>query len=99
MVELSRRLRQADETIGSLVLLDVPGRVAKVLLEHASPGEPATLVKPLTHQTIAQMIGASRETVSRALAEFQEKQLISVQRRIVTIVDRAALQARTRPRL
>jgi CRP-like cAMP-binding protein len=45
------------------------------------------------------MIGASRETVSRAMAEFQEKQLISVQRRIVTIVDRAALQARTRPRL
>jgi CRP/FNR family cyclic AMP-dependent transcriptional regulator len=99
MVELSRRLRQADGTIGSLVLLDVPGRVAKVLLEHATPGEPATLVKQLTHQTIAQMIGASRETVSRAMAEFQEKQLISVQRRIVTIVDRAALQARTRPRL
>ncbi|WP_026850374.1 Crp/Fnr family transcriptional regulator [Gemmatimonas phototrophica] len=99
MVELSRRLRQADGTIGSLVLLDVPGRVAKVLLEHATPGEPATLVKQLTHQTMAQMIGASRETVSRAMAEFQEKQIISVQRRIVTITDRAALEARARPRL
>jgi CRP/FNR family cyclic AMP-dependent transcriptional regulator len=98
MVELSRRLRQADSTIGSLVRLDVPGRVAKVLLEHATPGEPATLNKPLTHQTIAQMIGASRETVSRAMAEFREKQLISMQRRIVTIVDRTALHARTRPR-
>ncbi len=98
MTELSRRLRQADGTIGSLVLLDVPGRVAKVLLEHAAPGEPATLVKQLTHQTIAQMIGASRETVSRAMAEFQEKELISVERRVVTIVDRPALEARTRPR-
>ncbi len=98
MVELSRRLRQADGTIGSLVLLDVPGRVAKVLLEHATPGEP-TLVKQLTHQTIAQMIGASRETVSRAMAEFQEKGLISVQRRVVTIIDRAALEARARPRV
>ncbi len=98
MVELSRRLRQADGTIGSLVLLDVPGRVAKVLLEHATPGEPATLVKQLTHQTIAQMIGASRETVSRAMAEFQEKGLIAVQRRVVTILDRAALEARARPR-
>lgn len=98
MVELSRRLRQADETIGSLVLLDVPGRVAKVLLEHASPGEPATLVKPLTHQTIAQMIGASRETVSRAMADFQERGIIAVQRRLVTITDRETLEARTRPR-
>ncbi len=98
MIELSRRLRQADGTIGSLVLLDVPGRVAKVLLEHAIPGQPATLVKQLTHQTIAQMIGASRETVSRAMADFQEKGLISVQRRAVTIVDRAALDARAHPR-
>jgi CRP-like cAMP-binding protein len=99
MVELSRRLRQADGTIGSLVLLDVPGRVAKVLLEHATPGEPATLVKQLTHQVIAQMIGASRETVSRAMAEFQEKGIISVQRRLVTVTDRTALEARARPRL
>jgi CRP/FNR family transcriptional regulator, cyclic AMP receptor protein len=99
LMELSRRLRQADGTIGSLVLLDVPGRVAKVLLEHATPGEPATLVKTLTHQTMAQMIGASRETVSRAMAEFQERGYISVQRRQVTITDRRALEARSRPRL
>lgn len=99
MIELSHRLRQADGTIGSLVLLDVPGRVAKVLLDHATPGEPATLVKQITHQTIAQMIGASRETVSRAMAEFQEKGLITVLRRQVTIVNRASLEARSRPRL
>lgn len=99
MIELSRRLRQADGTIGSLVLLDVPGRVAKILLEHATPGEPATLVKQLTHQTIAHMIGASRETVSRAMAEFADKEWISVARRQVTILDRASLEARSRPRL
>lgn len=99
MIELSRRLRLADGTIGSLVLLDVPGRVAKVLIEHATPGEPATMVKQLTHQTIGQMIGASRETVSRAMAEFQDRGFISVLRRQVTIVDRSALEARSRPRL
>jgi CRP-like cAMP-binding protein len=99
MVELSRRLRQADGTIGSLVHLDVPGRVAKVLLEYATPGEPATLVRQLTHQTMAQMIGASRETVSRAMAEFQEKGIISVQRRVVTVTNRSALEARARPRV
>jgi CRP/FNR family cyclic AMP-dependent transcriptional regulator len=97
--ELSRRLRQADGTIGSLVLRDVPGRVAKVLLDHAAPGEPATLVKALTHQTIADMIGASRETVSRAMAEFQDRQWIAVVRRQITLTDRAALEARARPRL
>ncbi len=99
LMELSRRLRQADGTIGSLVLLDVPGRVARVLVEHATPGEPATLVKPLTHQLIAQMVGASRETVSRAMSEFQEKGWISVLRRKITIVDRTALEARARPSL
>ena len=99
MIELSRRLRQADGTIGSLVLLDVPGRVAKVLLENATPGQPAMLVRQITHQTMAQMIGASRETVSRAMAEFQDRGFISVLRRQVTIVDRSALEARSRPRL
>jgi CRP/FNR family transcriptional regulator, cyclic AMP receptor protein len=98
MVELSVRVRQDDGTIGSLVLLDVPGRVAKVLLAHAAVGVPATLVKPLTHQTTARLIGASRETVSRAMTDVQEKGLISVQRRVVTIVDRAALEARARSR-
>lgn len=99
LMELSRRLRQADGTIGSLVLLDVPGRVARVLVENATPGQPATLIKPMTHQVMAQMIGASRETVSRAMSEFQDKGWISVARRQVTIVDRVALEARARPAL
>lgn len=99
LTELSQRLRTADGTIGSLVLLDVPGRVAKVLLDHAAEGEPARLVKALTHQTIADMIGSSRETVSRAMADFQDRRWIVVERRSITITDRAALVARSRPRL
>ncbi len=99
LLELSRRLRQADGTIGSLVLLDVPGRVARVLIENSTPGQPATLLKPMTHQVMAQMIGASRETVSRAMSEFQDKGWIAVARRQVTIVDRDALEARARPAL
>jgi len=99
LMELSRRLRQADGTIGSLVLLDVPGRVARVLLEHATPGQPATLVKPLTHQLMGQMVGASRETVSRAMSDFQEQGWLKVVRRKVTIVNRVALEARARPQI
>src|SRR4051794_8875498 len=67
MVELSRRLRRADDKIGSLVLLDVDGRIARLLLDSAGEGGGATIQKRLTHQMIAQMIGASRETVSRAM--------------------------------
>jgi CRP/FNR family cyclic AMP-dependent transcriptional regulator len=92
LVELSRRLRRADEQIGSLVLLDVHGRIARLLLDAADEGGAPTITKPLTHQTIAQMIGASRETVSRAMREFQDRGLISVERRQITISDRGQLE-------
>jgi CRP/FNR family cyclic AMP-dependent transcriptional regulator len=92
--ELSRRLRTADRKIGGLVLLDVPGRIARVLLENA-PDEASNLVqRRLTHQTIAQMIGASRETVSRTMRDFQEAGWIDVEKRVIRIVDREALARR-----
>src|SRR5207247_10067297 len=69
--ELSRRLRRADDKIGGLVLLDVPGRIARLLLDLVAESETSVIEKSLTHQTIAQMIGASRETVSRTMQEFQ----------------------------
>ena len=50
--ELSRRLRRADGKIGGLVLLDVPGRIAQLLLD--VPQDPGAEAKPLTHQVIAQ---------------------------------------------
>ncbi len=96
--ELSRRLRRADQKIGGLVLLDVPGRIARLLLDSAEEAGSATVEKPLTHQTIAQMIGASRETVSRAMKEFQEAGLISVVRRRISIVDKGALEKRAQVR-
>lgn len=94
LVELSRRLRRADGKIGGLVLLDVPGRIARLILDAAADTGGDTIEKPLTHQTIAQMIGASRETVSRAMSEFQEAGLISVARRRITVANRQALEQR-----
>ena len=91
---LSRRLRRADEKIGGLVLLDVPGRIARLLLDAATEGGSDKIEKPLTHQTIAQMIGASRETVSRAMKEFQESNWIAVERRQIQLTDRPALEQR-----
>jgi CRP-like cAMP-binding protein len=94
LLELSRRLRRADGKIGALVLLDVPGRIARLLLDAADESGGDRISKPLTHQTIANMIGASRETVSRAIAEFQESGWITVERRLIRIADRAGLERR-----
>jgi CRP-like cAMP-binding protein len=99
LTELSRRLRRADQKIGGLVLLDVPGRIARLLLDLADEAGAATIDKPLTHQTIAQMIGASRETVSRAMKEFQDAGLIRVERRRIAVGDRDALEKRAQVRM
>ncbi len=99
LTELSRRLRRADVKIGGLVLLDVPGRIARLLLDLADEAGSEAIEKPLTHQTIAQMIGASRETVSRAMKEFQDAGLITVERRRIAVGDREALEKRSQVRM
>ncbi len=99
LIELSRRLRRADEKIGSLVLLDVPGRIARMLLDAANEGGSPLIEKPLTHQTIAHVIGASRETVSRAMREFQDQGWITTEHRRIRIANRAALEQRSQQRL
>jgi len=97
--ELSHRLRRADEKIGNLVLLDVPGRIARMLLDAAAEGNDDVIDKPLTHQTIAHVIGASRETVSRAMREFQDRQWLTTERRRIRLLNRAALQERAQHRM
>jgi CRP/FNR family transcriptional regulator, cyclic AMP receptor protein len=99
LTELSRRLRRADDKIGGLVLLDVPGRIARLLLDLAEESGSNAVEKSLTHQTIAQMIGASRETVSRAMKDFQDAGWITVERRRIAIADRSALEQRAQVRV
>jgi CRP/FNR family cyclic AMP-dependent transcriptional regulator len=90
---LSRRLREADDKIGGLVLQDVNGRVATLLLRMADENDGVHITRRLTHHTIAQMVGSSRETVSRTMRELAERNLIEVTRTAVTIRDRRALEA------
>jgi CRP/FNR family cyclic AMP-dependent transcriptional regulator len=98
LAELSHRLRRADDKIGGLVLLDVPGRIARLLLDLSEESGTNQIEKSLTHQTIAQMIGASRETVSRAMKDFQDSGWISVERRRISLADRSALISRAQVR-
>ena len=83
MTELCRRLRKADEIIGNLALLDVYGRVARLLIELAETDgetvEGGTLIrKRPTQQDIASMVNSSRETVSRVLNDFQKRGLLGM---------------------
>lgn len=90
---LSRRLRSADDKIGGLVLLDVPGRVARLLLELADEGDGKTISRSITHHTIAQMIGSSRETVSRTIRNFCDAGSIVVTKQTIQIIDRKSLES------
>ena len=90
---MSRRLREADEKIGGLVLLDVNGRVAKLLLSMADENDGVQITRRVTHHTIAQMVGSSRETVSRTMRDLADRGYIEVTRKVIAIRNRPALQA------
>ncbi|MEO1483398.1 MAG: Crp/Fnr family transcriptional regulator [Myxococcota bacterium] len=82
--EMSIRLRRADDIIGNLALLDVYGRVARVLVDMAErdgedTDEGIMIKERPTQQDLASMIGTSRETVSRVLSEFQRRGFLSMQ--------------------
>ena len=83
---LVKRLREADRKIGSLALMDVYGRVARLLLEMAEnvDGE-KVVVKKLSKQDIAKMIGASREMVSRVMKDLQLGGYIEVRGRSLVL--------------
>ena len=69
---LVRRLREADRNIESLALLDVYGRVARLLLELSEDDEGRRVVKKkISKQDMARMIGASREMVSKVMRDLE----------------------------
>ncbi len=78
MRSLVKRLRNADRKIESLALMDVFGRVARLLLEMAEEdGEGQRVVtRKISRQDIAKMVGASREMVSRVMKDLQLQGLI-----------------------
>lgn len=78
---LSTRLRKANDVIESMALLDVGGRLARYLLRLAdesgqAPVDGYFVVNRPTHQEIANSIGATRETVTRMLKQFEDRKLI-----------------------
>ncbi|GAA1347021.1 Crp/Fnr family transcriptional regulator [Falsarthrobacter nasiphocae] len=98
---LARRLRRTNESLADLVFSDVPGRVAKALLDLADrfgrPAQDGVLVPhELTQEELAQLVGASRETVNKALAEFVQRGWLRLEARAVVILDLNRLRGRSR---
>jgi len=89
---LAQRLRRTNEAMADLVLTDVPGRVAKALLDLSAkfgvPEDGATRVRhDLTQEELAQLVGASRETVNKALSEFAHRGWLQIDGRSVLLLD------------
>lgn len=98
---LARRLRRTNDTLADLIFTDVPGRVAKQLLNLAErfgrrEGQIVRVDHDLTQEEIAQLVGASRETVNKALADFTHRGWIRVEGRSVAIWDHQRLARRAR---
>lgn len=87
---LVRRLRDADRKIESLALIDVYGRVARLIIDLAEQVEGQWIVpRAPPKQEIAHMIGASREMVSRVMKDLQQKGLIRAEKRKIFILDQS----------
>jgi CRP/FNR family cyclic AMP-dependent transcriptional regulator len=90
---LVRRLREADRKIGSLALLDVYGRVARLLLDMSEDVNGQKIVaKRLPKQDIAKMIGASREMVSRVMKDLQMGGYIEMRGSTIVVRDTVMLR-------
>lgn len=98
---LAQRLRRNYEVVGDLVFSDVPGRVAKALIDLGErfgkeTNEGLYVNHDLTQEELAQLVGASRETVNKALADFAGRNWIRLDGRAVLVLDLERLSKRGR---
>ena len=83
---MTSRMRMLAKNVSSLALLDVYGRVARVLLEQAKEQGDGTLItEKITQQEIADMVGASRAMVSRILKDLKVGGYISIDKKRISI--------------
>lgn len=88
------RLREADRKIASLALMDVHGRVARLIMELAREIDGSWVVDTGSEE-MARMVGASREMVSRVLKEMRDNGLIRRDKRKIVILDSASMAAKS----
>src|SRR4051794_17011110 len=101
LMALAQRLRRTNEAMADLVFTDVPGRVAKALLDlaekfGAQESDGLRVRHDLTQEELAQLVGASRETVNKALSEFAHRGWLRIEGRSVLLLDPERLARRAR---
>ena len=99
--QIAGRLRKANDVNADLVFSDVPGRVAKALLDLAdrfgrTADDGVHVHHDLTQEELAQLVGASRETVNKALADFASRGWLRLEPRSVVIMDVERMKRRAR---
>jgi CRP-like cAMP-binding protein len=98
---LAQRLRKANDVLSDLVFADVPGRVAKAIIElgkrfGTQKDDGLHVNHELTQEELAQLVGASRETVNKALADFATRGWVKLEPRAVIVLDYERLVKRGR---
>jgi CRP/FNR family transcriptional regulator, cyclic AMP receptor protein len=94
---ISRDYRDACDVVRSVGLSHtISERLAKLLLESSAEGQVAngvvSTMLALTHEDIAQLIGASRESITRTLTEFRKKDIVELKGSTLTIHNKPALE-------
>ena len=86
MKKLITRVRALSASVKSLALMDVYGRVTRLLVQLAEQGDDALVIhERLTQQDLASRVGASREMVGRVLKDLIEGGYLSMQRNMIVI--------------
>jgi CRP/FNR family transcriptional regulator, cyclic AMP receptor protein len=98
---LARRLRRITNTLADLTFIDAPARLAKQLLGLAQrfgirENGSMRVTHDLTQEELAQLVGATRETVNKALSEFSSRGWIRLDGKSVLISDSERLARRAR---
>jgi CRP/FNR family transcriptional regulator/CRP/FNR family cyclic AMP-dependent transcriptional regulator len=94
---LARRIRHLNNQISDIFFLDLPARLARTLLlladQHGSPTDEGTVIDlSLTQTDLAEMTGATRVSINKALGRFRRAEWVRVDGRQLTILDRRALE-------
>ncbi len=89
---LAQRIRSLTDSVKNLALLDVYGRVARLLENLAvSKNDVQVIEQRLTHQDIANMVGASREMISRIMKELMTGNYIEFKEKQITLLKKLPL--------
>ena len=84
--DLARRLCEISEDLSDLALLDVYSRIAKLLKNSAAEEQGRLITGRLTHQAIADRVGASREMVSKILKDLRVGGYLEIEKKRIILL-------------